>query len=75
VTTDDQMKALLAEVDALTAERDALRAALEACEVSMDTAVVSGVGSLLAPTYRDSWKAAHIEARRLLAKSEAVSGT
>jgi hypothetical protein len=55
-------------LDAVFAERDALRAALEACELVMDTAAFEGVGEILAPAYRESWKAAHMEAQRLLAK-------
>jgi hypothetical protein len=47
-----------------------LLAALKACELAMDTAAMSGVGDILAPSYRDSWAAAHTAARDALAKAQ-----
>jgi hypothetical protein len=59
---------LMGEVERLQKERDELLAALLACEVVMDTAAFEGVGEILSPTYRETWAAAHIAARELLAK-------
>lgn len=59
----DEVDRYLATVNA----HGELLAALARCEVVMDTAARHGVGDILPPGYRDSWAAAHTEARRVLA--------
>ncbi len=48
------------------AESSRLRAALEAVEIAMDTAAMHGLPQQLPPAYRDSWAAAHTQARQAL---------
>lgn len=57
----------------LIAAAPELLAALRACDVVMDTAAASGVQSILAPAYQESWAKAHAAAREAIAKVEAIS--
>src|SRR5262245_52530438 len=56
------------ELEAALAEYDRMRLALEACEMVMDTVMLHDLSlTQLPPAYRESWSAAHVNARVALA--------
>lgn len=59
-------------VPALVAEIRRLRAALDRCDMVMDTAAILGLPQELPDVYRDSWAAAHQNARTVLGVGRAA---
>lgn len=66
--------ALLDEIERLRRERETLLSLLRQVDVVMDGAAMMGVGSIMAPRYRDDWAVVHTRVREHLALLDGEKG-